>query len=82
MTNFDELLMDDTASIASSTIQSFIQTTDKANYTSLPHSLSYTQTTADLHELPVVNSCNDLILSVDRPPSPSSSELDENIFRI
>ena len=85
--------MDDTESIASSTVHSFIQTTDKGNNTFSRRSPSLThipndtssQTAADIQELPVVDSCTDLILNVDRPPSSTSntsSQQDEHIFRI
>jgi hypothetical protein len=43
------------------------------------------QTAADLRELPVIDSCTDLVLNVDRPPSSASStssQQDDNVFRI
>ncbi len=89
----EDVIIDDTTSISSSTIQSFVQTVDKANNTFSHNSPSLTQTpndtssqtAADLRELPVVDSCTDLVLNVDRPPSSSSntsSQQDENVFRI
>lgn len=86
LANLEDVIIDDTASIASSTVQSFIQTTDKANNTltqTAPDTVS--QTAADLQELPVVTSCHDLILNVDQPPSSNSSvssPQDDHIFRI
>lgn len=86
-------MIDDTASVSSSTVHSFVQTTDRANNTFSRRSLSFmhnqndnsSQTAADLRELPVIDSCADLVLNVDRPPSSASnvsSQHDENVFRI
>lgn len=72
---------------------SFVHTTDKGNNTFLRRSPSLTQiqndtssqTAADIQELPVIDSCTDLVLNVDRPPSSASnisSEQDEHVFRI
>ncbi|CAF1169350.1 unnamed protein product [Adineta steineri] len=92
--NLEDVIVDDTTSIASSTIQSsFVQTTEKANNTFSRRSPSFvqnqndnsSQTAADLRELPVINSCTDLVLNVDRPPSSISnvsSQQDEHVFRI
>ena len=85
MANLEDVIIDDTASIASSTVQSFIHTTDKANNTLTQALDNSSQTAADLQELPVVTSCNDLILNVDHPPSSNSSvssQHDDHIFRI
>ena len=86
-------MIDDTASMSSSTVQSFVQTTDKGNNTFSRRSTSVTQmqndnssqTAADIRELPVVDSCTDFVLNVDRPSlstSHSSSQQDEHVFRI
>ncbi len=90
--NLEDVIIDDTASIASSTIHSFVHTTDKANSTFARRSVSVTQipndtssqTAADIQELPVIDSCTDLVLNVDRPPSSTSntSSQDEHVFRI
>lgn len=74
-------------------MHSFVQTTDKANNTFSRRSPSLTQipndtssqTAADIQELPVIDSCTDLVLNVDRPPSSASntsSQQDEHVFRI
>ena len=88
--NLEDVIIDDTGSIASSTVQSFIQTTDKANTTFSRSSPSFnlnpadssSQIAADLQELPAIDSCNDLVLNIDRPPSSNSSQQDGHIFRI
>jgi hypothetical protein len=88
--NLEDVIIDDTGSIASSTVQSFIQTTDKANTTFSRSSPSFNQNpadsssqiAADLQELPAIDSCNDLVLNIDRPPSSNSSQPDGHIFRI
>jgi hypothetical protein len=91
--NLEDVIIDDTASISSSTIHSFAQTTEKAtNNTFSRQSPSLiqiqndtsSQTAADVQELPVVDSCTDLVLNVDRPPSSTSntSSQDEHVFRI
>jgi hypothetical protein len=91
--NLEDVIIDDTASIASSAIHSFIHTTEQANNTFLRRSPSSiqipndasSQTAADLRELPVIDSCTDLVLNVDRPPSSASnasSQQDEHVFRI
>ncbi|CAF4604830.1 unnamed protein product [Rotaria socialis] len=91
--SLEDVLVDDTASISSSTVQSFVQTTDKANNTFSRRSPSFTpmqndnasQTAADLRELPAIDSCTDLVLNVDRPPSSTSntsSQQDDHVFRI
>ncbi|CAF1045754.1 unnamed protein product [Adineta ricciae] len=91
--NLEDVVIDDTASISSSTVQSFVQTTDKANNTFSRRSPSLvqnqndnsSQTAADIRELPVIDSCTDLVLNVDRPPSSTSnisSQQDEHVFRI
>ncbi|CAF2526312.1 unnamed protein product [Rotaria sp. Silwood2] len=91
--NLEDVIIDDTASISSSTVHSFVQTTDKANNTFSRRSPSFTpnqndnssQTAADIRELPVIDSCTDLVLNVDRPPSSTSntsSQQDEHVFRI
>ncbi|CAF3401063.1 unnamed protein product [Rotaria sp. Silwood1] len=91
--NLEDVIIDDTASIASSTVHSFVQTTDKGNNTYSRRSPSFTpnqndnssQTAADIQELPVIDSCTDLVLNVDRPPSSTSntsSQQDEHVFRI
>ena len=91
--NLEDVIIDDTASISSSTAQSFVQTTDKGNNTFSRRSPSLTQnqndnssqTAADIRELPVIDSCTDLVLNVDRPPSSTSntsSQQDEHVFRI
>jgi hypothetical protein len=74
-------------------MQSFVHTTDKGHNTFSHRSPSLTQnqndnssqTAADLRELPVVDSCTDLVLNVDRPPSSTSntsSQQDDHVFRI
>ena len=88
--NLEDVIIDDTGSMASSTVQSFIQTTDKANTTFSRSSPSFNQNpadsssqiAADLQELPAIDSCNDLVLNIDRPPSSNSSQQDGHIFRI
>jgi hypothetical protein len=91
--NLEDVIIDDTSSIASSTVQSFIQTTDKGNNT-MTHDLPIfahnamnplSHAAADLQELPVVHTCNDLVLNVDRRASltsDTSSQNDAHVFRI
>jgi hypothetical protein len=74
-------------------MHSFLPTTEKGNNTfsrrspsiiQIPNDTS-SQTAADIQELPVIDSCTDLVLNVDRPPSSASttsSQQDEHVFRI